>query len=136
MMNLSDKLPHYHDAALPKHPRFGGQVPPAIVAAVRVFVSFMLFLKSFYAVFVLKRMICKDPACPYSIAPPAYQSRWKPLRFLLLQPKAAADSTTDPTYRRLMTEKSSYVYAKTLEHWGPGWPEYLPWRTLVHSLDP
>eukprot|EP01044_Picomonas_judraskeda_P024150 COSAG03_NODE_6561_length_1039_cov_158.629174_2_plen_196_part_00 len=101
------KLPHYHTAQFPKHPRFGGPVP--VVAA--------------------------PPAgCPYSIAPPAYQSRWQPLRVLLLESKQTADSTTDPTFRRLMSQKDSYVYTKSLEHWGPGWEGYDDAATLSANI--
>lgn len=101
------KLPHYHNAQLPKHPRFGGPVP----------------------------VVASPPAsCPYSIAPPAYQSRWQPLRVLLLQSKQNADIATDSTFRRLMTQKESYVYIKSLEHWGPGWEGYDNAATLSANI--
>jgi hypothetical protein len=101
------KLPHYHTAQLPKHPASGGPVP--VVTA-------------------------PPPACPYSIAPPAYQSRWQPVRILLLQSKQSAGTATDPTFRRLMTQKDSYVYAKALEHWGPGWDGYDDAATLSANI--
>ncbi len=101
------KLPHYHNAELPKHPRFAGPVPT----------------------------VTAPPAgCPYSIAPPAYQSRWQPLRVLLLQSKQSTDTMTDPTFRRLMTLKDSYVYTKSLEQWGPGWEGYDDAATLSVNI--
>ncbi len=103
------KVPHYHNAQLPKHPRFGGPAP-------------------------VNWAVPPSATCPYSIAPPAYQSRWQPLRVLLLQSKQSADTSADPTFRRLMTQKESYVHVKSLQHWGPGWEGYDNAATLSVNI--
>ena len=99
------KLPHYHSPEAAKHPASGGPVPTVTPP---------------------------DTACA-GIAPPAYQSRWRPLRWLLLQTKAAATTATDPSYRRLAAQ-SDHAYVKVIAHWGPGFTEYDESRTLAENI--
>ena len=99
------KLPHYHSPEVAKHPASGGPVPTVAPP---------------------------DTACA-GIAPPAYQSRWRPLRWLLLQTKAAATTAADPSYRRLVAQ-SDHPYLKVIEHWGPGFAEYDESRALAENI--
>ena len=90
------------------HPRFGGHVPPVAVDQ-------------------------RHENCT-PIAPPAYQGRWKPLRWLLLRPNGTKTAAVAPFWRRLSAQALHSAFVAQCVSWGPGWGGWNARMTLRENV--
>lgn len=66
--------------------------------------------------------------------PPSYMSRWRPLRWLLLQSRHDAQRTFDLAPWNLGLAGKTYPHAADLTNWGPGFPGWDPSLSLPDNI--